>query len=164
MAQFKQLLYEIALNELGETTEAYDYYFQGVKAGKAEWAFQSQSHTYEVKFMKSRKYFRTSFETSETNSSVTNEGDQFRVMATIMKIAKEMWDRRHELFEGVGGIEGFKYDAIPKPDEEFRDVTSRDKLYRQFVLKQFPNARIRTQNVYTLIIPEESYEAQEPTL
>ena len=157
MAKFKKLIYEIALNELGSTTDAYDYYLErepDAILDKVEWKFKTPEHTYLVKGQTEGKYIKFEF-TATDAMGMTREGNQFNVIATIMKIAKETWERREELFLRED-LWGFKYYPITKPDEpDSKDTTARDKLYQTFIRNQFPGAEIDQGEYETTVEPKQ---------
>jgi hypothetical protein len=150
MGKFKNLI----LTELGETTDVYDYYFDG-KFGddSVEYKFKTPNYTYSV-FFKPDHNFDTldiQFETDRTRTSVTNEGNHFRVTATILDITKKVWKRREELFDSY--LAKIKFNPVPRDKEYGQDTNARERLYKRFIKKQFPNAKIIDKGKNTIVLP-----------
>ena len=137
MAKFTQLI----LTELGNTTESYNYSLHNVLEDKLEWRFKTPDNTYLVEVIDRGEWLMIGF-TAIDNDVVTNEGRQFEIVATVMDIAKETWNRRQEFFDTEK--RGFQYHPIRKSDEPFqKDKTARDKLYRTFINSRFPDAKVQ---------------------
>ena len=151
MPKFKQLV----LTELGETTDAYRYEFLGNLHGDVvEWKFKTPNQTYYVIIKQVMDYLDVEFETEKTGMDATNEGNQFRVMATVLKISKEAWKRREELFDSY--VDKIKYYPSDTSDEKsggFEGRNKRDKLYQTFIKRQFPNAKIEGDKHSTTVMP-----------
>lgn len=139
MAKFKRLV----LTELGETSKGYQYRISTSSPGVVTWTFYTEKHPYIVEIKVSSEWLIVDFGvgTEIMDASVTDEGEPFKVMATVMNIAEETWERREELFPGED-LDGFFFDPVAKP-EEYPDDTSRARLYKTFIKKQFPNAEIK---------------------
>lgn len=147
--QFRGVVREFVLREIGDTTKTYDWELANTDRFGAYYTFKSDQYRYNVTvedFMP--EYLAIEFELDRKHSdefsdrfgAVTDEGNQFRVVSTVVSIAKHAWENRHELFMEPEKLEGFFIDAAPKEGEE---ENIRAKLYKKFVERQFPNARIQ---------------------
>lgn len=146
MAKFKRLV----LTELGETSKGYQYRISTSSPGVVTWTFYTEKHPYIVEIQVSKsnwevpdKWLIVDFGvgTEIMDASVTDEGEPFKVMATVMNIVKETWERREKLFPGEN-LDGFFFDPVAKPEEHPED-TSRARLYKTFIKKQFSGAEIK---------------------
>ena len=144
---------ESLVTELGDTTEAYDLnLIQNSGGGRehvVEYEFQTKAGTsYIVELeayddpdrMVSVGFYPTK---SQSYSDVTNEGDPFRIVATVVKAASEFWDLLHET--GIDDdweykIERFYFSAS---GHSAKKVKQREKLYMAFIKRQFPSASIK---------------------
>ena len=52
-------------------------------------------------------------EFGEKFSTVTNEGEQFRVVATVLEIAKHAWERRETMMDG-DTVKGYSISTDPR--------------------------------------------------
>lgn len=151
MAKFKNLI----LTEIGNTTDGYDYYL--VKdENKVSASFKTRENNYVVEILKrdSDSWALVDFGVGPgMDASPTDEGVQFKVIATIMNIVKEVWEKRNKFFDGT--IKGFSFFSTAKPDEDLGN-TSRDRLYKKFIKKQFPNAKIKKAGESYKIMPASS--------
>ena len=146
MARFKNLV----LTELGNTTDSYDYYL-AKNGDKVSGSFHTSENKYLVEISKRGPWLLFNFGIGKHMSAgVTDEGAQFKVMATIMDIAKEVWEDRDEFFGGE--IRGFFFDSVAKPDEEPGN-TVRARLYKKFIKKRFPNVDIEKSGGSYKVIP-----------
>ena len=66
--------------------------------------------------------------------SSTNKGEQYDILATIMDIIRKT-------IKEFPSTEKIEYISNPDPDEETFIGNKRDKAYRYFLKKEFPNAR-----------------------
>jgi hypothetical protein len=64
-------------------------------------------------------------------SAVTNKGEMYKVMATIVKIAKEMIAKSKKEGQYIREI-------VIEPSKNFEDDTRRTNLYRAFIEKNMP--------------------------
>jgi hypothetical protein len=72
----------------------------------------------------------TTFDTDDDRVfRVTDEGNQFKVVATVMEIAEFVWKSRND-FRNSDKIKGFSFDSKPV----------RQKLYKKFIKHRFPAA------------------------
>jgi hypothetical protein len=141
------------LREIGDTT---DYYkFRRVSENIREmrdgtqialrYRFKTENRSYVANVYKSpiSKYLEVDF-TTKKGGGVTNEGKQFKVVSTTIKIALDALDfMKKEGFE----IKGFQFMPIPKDHSTPLDaVTQREKLYLAFIRRQFPQANVRRES------------------
>ena len=151
MARFK----EIILQELGNTSSGYDYRLESAKGYEdVEYSFKTPESTYTVRGHRYEdEYIEIGFDTDATSglSGTTNEGEQFKIVATVMNISKEIWKRRDEFYAESDLLKGFLYSGYHKPDEDFDEISQRDKLYRQFIKKQYPSADISYDGAVTRV-------------
>lgn len=63
----------------------------------------------------------------------TNRGELFKIMSTVVSIAKDAISNSSEL-------RGIRYDPVSK-DDKSDNGKKRDRLYRAFISKQFQNAK-----------------------
>lgn len=158
--KFKDLLYEITLTELGETTESYDFRMAGKKVGEeATYKFKTPNYDYIVKASSltySDEYVEIGFGTESGGDIATNEGNQFKVISTVLDIAQDIWNRRDEIFYGPfdssDPLVGIMFSGVYKRDEPYtKDEPARNKLYKTFIKKQFPSAEIRNEGSVTKV-------------
>ena len=152
MAKFKDLI----LTELGNTTDTYNYRMNGQGRETVEYEFKTPNHKYFVIIKQVLDFIEVEFETQRTGMDATNEGNQFKVMATVLEISKEVWRRREELFDSY--VDKIKYYPSDTPDEQdngVEDRNKRDKLYQTFIKRQFPNAKVTGNVHHTLVMPGE---------
>lgn len=142
MAKFKR----IVLTELGETTEGYEWSTE--KPGER---FKFYTENYEYFVYANRKNpraldisFGLSFEQAgmQRFDTVTNEKNMFKVVATVIDIAKHVWRHRESFYRDGEMIEYIQFDGNPKDDEKQTKDTTRNKLYLKFIKNQFPDAEI----------------------
>jgi hypothetical protein len=73
-------------------------------------------------------------------SAVTNKGEMYKVMATIVKIAKEMIAKSKKEGQYIREI-------VIEPSKNFEDDTRRTNLYRAFIEKNMPQgSKIQVQD------------------
>ena len=151
MGKFKRL----ALTELGETTDGYDYRVKSAKGYETvKYSFKTPNYTYTVRGDRyGDDYVEIGFSVEERESlaGTTNEGEQFKVMATVLDISKEIWELRYEYFEAADLLKGFLYSGYHKPDEDFDEISQRDKFYRRFIKTQYPSADISYDGAVTIV-------------
>ncbi len=118
MAKFKNLI----LKELGETTDTYR--LRNVTMGlfpridppevDARWEFSTENYNYKVHIFNEYPEFLTvDFETDKTGTEATNEGNPFKVTATVIEAAKRTFDRIKER-EEYDLIRGFRFKGVSK--------------------------------------------------
>ena len=151
MPKFKRLV----LTELGNTTEGYNYRVKSAKGYESVgYEFRTPDNLYTVRgYRDSDEYIEIGFNTDGTDglAGTTNEGEQFKIMATVLDISKEIWELRYEYFEAADLLKGFMYSGYHKPDEDFDEISQRDKFYRQFIKKQYPSADISYDGAVTRV-------------
>ncbi len=145
MAKFKNLI----LKELGETTDTYR--LRNVTMGlfpridppevDARWEFSTENYNYTIHIFNEYPEFLTvDFNTGAAGTEATNEGNPFKVTATVIEAAKRTFDRIKDR-EEYDLIRGFRFKGVSKQGSD-RDETQRNKLYIAFIEKQFPSADI----------------------
>ena len=139
--KFKNLLKDIALRELGNTTDTFDWRLSYDSETEKVYEFSTPENQYEV-FVESftEDWLAIDFgiadkDFGEKFSTVTNEGEQFRVVATVLEIAEHAWNRRETMMDG-DTVKGFSISTDPR----------RLRLYKTFVKRQFPNAEVKASN------------------
>lgn len=85
---------------------------------------------------------------------MTGEQNQFKVISTVIRIVETVWENRHDAFDKSEKLRAIHFYASPKEEES--EVTARAKLYKAFIKKQFPNARIHKDGRNYIITPEET--------
>ncbi len=164
--KFTKLLKEITLQELGETTDHYNLRLKNKNLGepvefgsgregrvKFMWEFATENYEYKIRMREkfSNPVLAIDFDTKEQGSRITREGNQFKVTATVIEAAV----RTRKMLEGKNtGIEGFKFNPVSKAsvDKDIGDVTQREKLYRTFIKKQFPNVEMERDSGGTIYV------------
>lgn len=151
MAKFKNIF----LQELGETTDTYNWRLEDVGRFAAKYRFETENVGYYVKIEELEPEYlavefsidpdKTNFKALDVPSTVydmfavvTGEGNQFQVVATVLQIAKHAWKNRHEFFDGSEKLKGLAFDSAGSKDK----AKARDRLYTTFIKKQFPQAKI----------------------
>lgn len=148
--RFINLLKEITLRELGNTTDTYR--LRNVTMGvfpridppevDAVWEFSTENYDYEVHvFNEFPEFLTVDFSTDQTGSKVTGEGNPFRVTATVIEAAKRTFERLKDMGGEFDLIKGFRFKGVPKKGSD-REETQRNKLYTTFIRNQFPSASI----------------------
>lgn len=148
MDRFRNVIRSFVLREIGETRDGYDWELARTDSFGAYYTFRSDQYRYNVTvedFMP--EYLAIEFELTHKHSdefpdrfsAVTDEGNQFKIVSTVISIAKHAWEHRDEIFMEPEKLKGFFIDAAPKEGE---DDNIRAKLYKRFVKKQFPSARV----------------------
>lgn len=155
--KFKTMLAEIALQELGETTDAYDWYEESTRFGKVYYGFYSGEIKYRAMFKPVGDGITVEFAPESGEVDVdwpnedrfgveTNQGNQFRIMATVLEMAKHVWE--NDVFEDEN-LTHFVF----KPSGDGKKDKQRAKLYKQFVKKQFPYAQIEKEGSRYKVYP-----------
>lgn len=135
---FKEIIKELALQELGNTTDTYNWRLSFDSDTEKVYEFSTPENDYEV-FVETftKDWLALDFGLEDKDfgkkfSTVTNEGEQFRVVATVLEIAKHAWDRRETMMDG-DTVKGYGISADSR----------RIQLYKAFVKTQFPDAEVR---------------------
>lgn len=140
MARFQDLI----LTELGETTDGYEW--RTSRPGR-EFSFNTENYKYMVEVSRTRpKALQISFSigwediegTKNPYSMKTNEGNQFRIVATVVDVTKHVWKNRDAFYRDAELLEYITFEGSG-PGE---DARQREKLYLSFVQKQFPDAEV----------------------
>lgn len=147
------------ITEIGDTTEGYDWF--EVKPGE-QYEFNTENRSYEVlidpggkeslyvSFMpKSSPYGESPFQT------VTDDGDMFKVTATVFNIVEYVWNNKEEIYRDGKSKKYVAFTGSPKPEKDASDDTSRAKLYKSFIKSRFPNTKIRNRGENYFIYPNE---------
>jgi hypothetical protein len=143
---------DIVLTELGETENAYRWK-ETSPGERFEW--ETEGYRYILKIERHNPeelYVAYMIDPSDFDwssggtpfNAITNEGNQFRIVATAIDIVKYVWRNKEELYENPEVIEYISFDGSPKEGEVYSNKTSRDKLYVRFIKTQFPDARIES--------------------
>lgn len=127
MAKFKRLI----LTELGNTTEGYDWNIETEDPDGWFFSFYTENYGYNAFFQTHGKWIYSGFDLDDSDLPFpeTNEGNQFKIVATIINMARYAWNNRDILDVDV---KGFSFDAGRK----------RTKLYKRFIYEQFPDAEV----------------------
>ena len=80
---------------------------------------------------------------AQSTTQVTNKGEMFSVMATIVDITKHYLKKL--------GANGIVYNPAKKSKEGNTD-NQRDRLYRAFIQKAFPNAKIKVDGTAIVVL------------
>lgn len=142
---FKKLLKDMALRELGNTTDTFDW--RESEVGKLSdgkfYNFETPEHQYAVDvFRPVPSVIRLDFQTLDLyGTNVTDEGVQFKVVSTVLDIAEHVWRNKEKIWDDGEQVRYFVFSAEPK-EEEKEGNTSRGKLYRRFIKSRFPDAQI----------------------
>ena len=87
--------------------------------------------------------------------AVTNRGEMYRVMATIVNAVKEYVDNHED-------IRGIRYDPVSKGESD--KGQGRDRLYKAFISKIYPGVKyVRGGGTMFAIFPQEQTDAAELT-
>jgi hypothetical protein len=141
------------LREIGDTTDYYKFRRLGENVRETpdgvqvslRYRFKTENRSYVANVYKSpvSKYLEVDF-TTDKGGGITDEGKQFKVVSTTIKIALDALEfMKKENFE----IRGFKFMPIPKDYSTPLDaVTQREKLYLAFIRRQFPQAKVRRES------------------
>lgn len=149
--KLKDILNELFVNEIGDTTRGYNWKLEDSRISKGvdglrvayRYRFRTENFTYDIAFYKpdNSQWVQVDFDTLEKGQEETNEGNQFRVVATILDAAKD-FKRKMDKEDVI--IKGFQFDAISKSINQDLSVKSqREKLYTAFIKRQFPSARVK---------------------
>ena len=156
---------EHVMSEIGESTKGYDYQLDWGSEddilrsdGHNEYSFKDDKGVeYAVDIFNKEGYLSVEFSIpwdnpSDSTHGASNFGDQYKVMGTIVSIIKDIVDNDTE-----GLIKGVEYDPTFK-DSEAGDtwlsvskgtkksqepVNKRDRLYRAYIQKSFPNKKVK---------------------
>lgn len=130
MVKFK----DIILTEIGETTDAFRWQMSYDSETERVYEFSTPENEYQV-FVKpfTLDWLSLDFETKDGGeNTVTNEGEHFRVMATVIEIARHAWKRRSAL-SGGDRVKGYSF---------YTGDSRRLRLYARFIRTQWPNANV----------------------
>lgn len=140
--KFKNLLKDIVLRELGDTTDSFDWRLSYDSKTEKVYEFSTPEHDYEASVDSYPEWLALHFgikdaKFSDKFSTTTDEGEQFRVVATILEIAEHAWNNRHTMMDG-DTVKGF----LVSTDGDSRRL----QLYKAFIKRQFPNAEVKASN------------------
>jgi len=150
MAKFK----DSVIKELGETTDAYDWRQLRSSEQMYQYQFYAGELEYEVVieiFMPG--YLSVEFAPDSSQdldkmpeetrySMTTGVGSPFRIMATVLQIAKHAWETKEE-FRHSSDLKGFAFNpSTKKTNQDGPNI--RTKLYKRFIQKQFPDAKVES--------------------
>ena len=137
---------ESVVNELGDSTDAFDYYLDFEQALGNMFTFIYEFDTdlgteYLVTIdafseNTGRTLADVSFEIrGKPHQHVSNKGEQFRVMATVIKIAREFWENEAPTLETPP--DAFQFTAAGSEPEKRKQ---RKRLYMAYVSKVWPES------------------------
>lgn len=155
------------LKEIGDSQKGYDYQTDWGDEGEIlrngahnEYSFKDKNGIeYAVDIFNKGGYlaveFSIPYDSPTGDHGVSNFGDQYKVMGTIVNIIKDIVDSDEE-----GRIKGIEYDPtfksseagnsrIPKISHQSKEgepVNKRDKLYRTYIQNAFKNKKIEFSN------------------
>ena len=161
-------LLEQVIQELGDSIKGYDYQMDWgdmenilTNNGHNEYTFEDKNKIeYFVDIWNSAGYLSVEFSISRGNPTKSshgesNFGDQYRVMGTIVNIIKDIIDS-----DPKGLIKGIEYNPNYKESEEEESwqasgngnqnnqdpINQRDRLYRAYIQRAFPNRKVKFTN------------------
>lgn len=163
---FVDLLIASAITEIGDTTDFYQWRPQKADGTEFMVTFETENdRTYYVygeqlpvrqDLMTVDFGVRGGFLGKGGGETVlTGEGNQFKVVSTVIRIVEQAWNNRHELFDRSETLGAIHFAPAKKEGEQTGEVTSRAKLYRAFIERQFPGAKIIKKRSNYIIRPEE---------
>ena len=76
---------------------------------------------------------------------ITDEGKLLKVVNTVVQIAKEAYEKYGNI------IKGFAFSGMDKSGGNFSPDTQRSKIYRNFVERQFPQAKVRNKGTFIFV-------------
>ena len=143
MARFKDLI----LTELGNTTDGYNFRLRPTSGHMVEFGFKSEQNTYRIQIDNELPgELSVSYSYKDENGDyvvgLTDEENQFRVIATVINAVKHAWENKEGYFEDPELIEKIGFFGVTRDDESVKGGTARTKLYLQFIKRQFPEAKI----------------------
>jgi hypothetical protein len=163
---FKKLIVESVLSEIGDTTDFYQWEPEKADGSSFKVSFDTENGvTYYVngKQLYQRPDLlsvdfgvRGGFFGKNGGVVMTGEQNQFKVISTVIQIIETAWKNRHELFDESEKLQAIHFTAAPKDGEDEDSLTSRGKVYREFIKTQFPNAKIYREGKTFIITPEET--------
>lgn len=154
---FKDLLKEIAILEIGDTAEGFDFSVSRsviTDEGKIDYRYTFESEenfSYVVQIEqdpRGRPYPEVYFFTIEKLGDMTGENDPFNVIATVVNCIKHfIEDAKKKGYD----IEAIRFEAEPKGGESSFGENARNRIYKQFIKKQFPSAEIEREYGETMV-------------
>ena len=164
--KLREAVRNLLIFELGDSTNPYDYRVTEIVPKKYKYIkrfeFESDAgHQYEIKFEAVNDRHGTitvDFRVKgQPIKAVTNEGNPYRVMATVIAAARKVWKNKDEIEDAFDNpniasypVLGFFFTPI---GTDFKKVEQREKLYKAFIRSQFPNAEINKNNYGIEVIP-----------
>lgn len=155
--KLKRILKKTALREVGDTAEGYDFSVSRsaiTDEGKVDYRYSFESkegYSYVVQIEQDphgRPYPEVYFFTVEKLDDMTGENDPFNVISTVVNCLKHfVEDAKTKGFN----IEAVRFESEPKRSESSFGETARDRVYKQFIKKQFPSAKIEKEYGETMI-------------
>ena len=131
MAKFKNSI----LSEIGNRIGGYDWGVQSTHSHGVVYEFETGKSEYEV-FVERvmEEFLGVDFTTdSRKMTNKTGEGQALKVAATVTDISRHAWENRQQFFENSEALKGFSLAPTS---------AGRTKLFRRFIEKQFPSAKI----------------------
>jgi hypothetical protein len=159
------------LREIGDTSGHYRY--RNVEdvfklTGRKEahilyiYEFETENFDYTVELSKSKwnnrvgVMFEIGWDQVPDNrtpfSAVTNEGNIFKVVGTVVSIVKDFHEEMAREGRFPRFYKGYKFSGTEK---EGVDTNQRNRLYIKFIKNQFPNAEVHVRRNEVTVIPEQ---------
>ena len=114
----------------------YDWSVQSIHSHGVVYEFETGENEYEVLIEKvMEKFLGVDFTTTSAGkmTNKTGEGQALKVAATVAHISRHAWKNRNQFFENSEALKGFSLAPTS---------AGRIKLFRRFIEKQFPSAKI----------------------
>lgn len=131
MAKFKNSI----LSEIGDRMGGYDWSVQSTRSHGVVYEFETGENEYEVLVERvMEEFLGVDFTTSGGKmTSKTGEKQALKVASTVIDISRHAWENRQQFFENSKALKGFSLAPTS---------AGRTKLFRRFIEKQFPSAKI----------------------
>ena len=131
MAKFKNSI----LSEIGDRMGGYDWSVQSTHSHGVVYEFETGENEYEVLVERvMEEFLGVDFTTSGGKmTSKTGEKQALKVASTVIDISRHAWENRNQFFGNAEHLKGFSLAPTS---------AGRTKLFRRFIEKQFPSAKI----------------------
>ena len=113
----------------------YDWSVQSTYSHGVVYGFETGENKYEVLVERvMEEFLGVDFTTnSRKMTNKTGEGQALKVASTVIDISRHAWENRNQFFENIQHLKGFSLAPTS---------AGRTKLFRRFIEKQFPSAKI----------------------
>lgn len=165
-SHLREIIREELVFEIGDTTDFYRWEPERADGQEFKVSFETENgFTYYVRGMQSHQRpdlltvdfgVRKDSFFKKGGVIMTGEQNQFKVISTVIRVIETVWENRNDVFEESEKLHAIQFTAAPKDDEKDKEVTARAKLYRRFIEKQFPGARIYQDGRLFIITPKET--------